>query len=217
MVLYYQNAGMLPMNAVDLALVLAVDGSASVTYDEFGLIAGGMAAALREPPIIQALISGPAKASMCSLLLWSGTGAQEVITDWTLIASADDAHAFADSVDNMPRIVQAGETAIGEALLAALTLLSHIPDTPSRRVVNVIGDGRSNSGIAPGPIRDRMAAMGITINGLCILHEEPDLLTSYTNEVIGGPGAFAEVCPDYPAFAAAMHRKLAREVNAPIA
>src|SRR5581483_4111928 len=32
------------MNAVDLALVLAVDGSASVTYEEFGLIAGGMAA-----------------------------------------------------------------------------------------------------------------------------------------------------------------------------
>ena len=83
-------------------------------------------------------------------------------------------------------------------------------------MVNVIGDGRSNDGIAPGPIRDRMAAAGITINGLCILHEEPDLLTSYTNEVIGGPGAFAEVCPDYPAFAAAMHRKLAREVNAPI-
>ena len=204
------------MNAVDLALVLAVDGSASVTYEEFGLIAGGMAAALREPAIIAAMIGGPAKASICSLLLWSGSGAQEVITDWTLIATPADARAFADQVDNMPRIVHAGQTAIGEALLASLTLLSHLPDTPSRQVVDVIGDGRSNDGIAPGPIRDRMAAAGITINGLCILHEEPDLLQSYTDEVIGGPGAFAEVCPDYPAFAAAMRRKLAREVNAPI-
>ena len=205
------------MNAVDLALVLAVDGSASVTYDEFGLIAGGMAAALREPTIIAALIGGPAKASICSLLLWSGTGAQEVITDWTLIASAADAHAFADAVENMPRIVKAGETAIGEALLASLTLLSHLPDTPARQVVDVIGDGRSNAGIAPGPIRDRMTAAGITINGLCILHEEPDLLQSYTQEVIGGPGAFALTCQDYPAFAAAMKLKLARETNAPIA
>ncbi len=204
------------MNAVDLALVLAVDGSASVTYDEFGLIAGGMAAALREPPIIAALIGGPAKSSLLSLLLWSGTGAQEVITDWTLIASEADARAFADSVDNMPRIVKPGQTAIGEALLASLTLLAHLPDTPSRQIVNVIGDGRSNDGIAPGPIRDRMATAGITINGLCILHEEPDLLTSYTNDVIGGPGAFAEICPDYPAFAAAMHRKLARELNIPV-
>ena len=34
------------MDHVDLAMVLAVDGSASVTYQEFGLIAGGMAAAV---------------------------------------------------------------------------------------------------------------------------------------------------------------------------
>jgi hypothetical protein len=204
------------MNAIDLALVLAVDGSASVTYEEFSLIAGGMASALREPTIIAGLTGGAAKASMCSLLLWSGTGAQEVITDWTLIASEADARAFADQVDNMPRVVKAGQTAIGEALLASLTLLSHIPDTPTRQVVNVIGDGRSNDGIAPGPIRDRMAAAGITINGLCILHEEPDLLQSYTDEVIGGPGAFALTCQDYPAFAAAMKQKLARELNAPI-
>jgi Ca-activated chloride channel homolog len=113
--------------------------------------------------------------------------------------------------------VTAGETAIGEALLASLTLLSHIPDTPARQVVNVIGDGRSNSGLAPGPVRDRMAEAGITINGLCILHEEPDLLESYTRDVIGGPGAFAVTCQDYPAFAAAMKQKLARELNVPIA
>jgi Ca-activated chloride channel homolog len=205
------------MDAVDVALVLAVDGSASVTYEEFGLIAGGMAAALREPAIVAGLIGGPARGSLCSLLLWSGAGAQEVIADWTLIASEADANGFADAVDNMPRIVPAGKTAIGEALLASLTLLGRVPDMPKRRVVNVIGDGRSNDGIAPGPIRDRMVAAGVTINGLCILHEEPDLLQSYTAEVIGGPGAFALTCQDYPAFAAAMKQKLAREINAPIA
>jgi Ca-activated chloride channel family protein len=204
------------MKAVDLALVLAVDGSASVTYEEFNLIAGGMAAALREPPIVAGLIGGPTKASLAALLLWSGARAQEVIADWTLIASEGDAHAFADMVDNMPRIVPPGQTAIGEALLASLTLLGHIPDTPARQVVNVIGDGRSNDGIAPGPVRDRMAAAGITINGLCILHEEPDLLASYEREVIGGPGAFALTCQDYAAFAAAMKQKLARELGTPV-
>ena len=64
-------------------LVLAVDGSASVTFDEFGLIAGGMAAALRDPGVIAGLTGGPAKASYCCLLLWSGTAAQDVIADWT--------------------------------------------------------------------------------------------------------------------------------------
>ena len=194
-------------------MVLAVDGSASVTYDEFGLIAGGMAAALRDPSVSAGLIAGP---SMLSLLLWSGAGAQEVITGWTRIPSAEDLTRFADEVDNMPRLVKAGETAIGEALLASLTLLAHLPATTKRSIVNVIGDGRSNAGIAPAPIRDRMADADITINGLCILHEEPDLLASYEAEVIGGPGAFAVVCRDYPDFEDAMRRKLMRELGQPI-
>jgi hypothetical protein len=201
------------MDAVDLSLVLALDGSASVTYDEFNLITGAMGAALADARVIAGLIGGKAGASLAALLLWSGTGAQEVMVEWTRIASADSARSFADAVANVPRTVRAGETAIGEALLAALTLLAHAPAKAPRQVVDVIGDGRSNAGIAPGPIRDRMAASGITINGLCVLHEEPDLLESYTREVIGGPGAFALSCPDYPAFAEAMRRKLLREIE----
>jgi hypothetical protein len=139
-----------------------------------------------------------------------------VLTNWTLITSAKDAADFADEVDNMSRIIQPGQTAIGEALLAALTLFSHLPAQPARQVVDVVGDGRSNDGIAPGPIRDRMAGAGITINGLCILHEEPDLLASYTREVIGGPGAFAVTCQTYDDFTEAMRQKLTREVGGPI-
>jgi hypothetical protein len=117
----------------------------------------------------------------------------------------------------MPRLVQAGQTAIGEALLAALILLGRAPSVAARSIVNVIGDGRSNDGIAPGPIRDRMAQADITINGLCILHEEPDLLTSYSEEVIGGRGAFAVTCATYADFTEAMRQKLARELKGPIA
>ena len=66
---------------------------------------------------------------------------------------------------------------------------------------------------APGPIRDHMAAADITVNGLCILHEEPDLLDSYTDEVIGGPGAFAVTCREYKDFTEAMRQKLVREIK----
>jgi hypothetical protein len=201
------------MNPVDLALVLALDGSASVTFDEFNLIAGGMSAAFRDPIAVTGLIGGPAGASLACLLLWSGASAQAVMIDWTRIATAADAAAFADEVDNMPRGVRAGTTAIGEALVVARKLLDAAPGKAARRVVDVVGDGRSNDGVAPGPIRDAMAAVGITINGLCVLHEEPDLLQSYMDEVIGGPGAFALPCPDYPAFAAAMRLKLLRELD----
>ena len=200
------------MDHLELAMVLAVDGSASVTYDEFGLIAGGMAAALRDP----AVAAGLTGRSALALLLWSGAGQQDIIAGWTLITAAADLAAFADGVDNMPRTVKAGNTAIGEALLASLTLLAQAPAIPKRSIVDVIGDGRSNDGIAPGPVRDRMAAADITINGLCILHEEPDLLASYTNDVIGGPGAFAVTCRDYRDFTEAMRQKLTREVKGPI-
>ena len=193
-------------------MVLAVDGSASVTYEEFGLIAGGMAAALRDPAVASGLVGK----SMLSLLLWSGAGQQDVLTGWTRIATETDLRGFADEVDNMPRTVRAGATAIGEALLASLTLLAQVPEVPKRNIVNVIGDGRSNDGIAPGPVRDRMAAADITINGLCILHEEPDLLDFYIEEVIGGPNAFAVTCRGYEDFAAAMRQKLTRELNGPV-
>jgi Ca-activated chloride channel homolog len=201
------------MDKVDLALVLAVDGSASVTYDEFNLICGGMARAFRDPDVVKGLTAGPNRASLCCLLLWSGHGAQAVPIPWTRLTSEHEVSDFADAIDNMSRSVHAGETALGEALLASLRLLTEAPAPSSRQVVDVIGDGRSNDGVPPAPIRDRMVAAGVTINGLCILHEEPDLLQSYEREVIGGPGAFALICPDYPAFAEAMRRKLLREIS----
>ena len=108
-------------------MVLAVDGSASVTYEEFGLIAGGMAAALRDPAVVAGLSGG----SILALLLWSGVGQQDIIADWTRITTAADLAISPTSVDNMPRTVKAGATAIGEALLASLTLLAHVPAIPS--------------------------------------------------------------------------------------
>jgi hypothetical protein len=203
---------MAAMDTVDLALIIALDGSASVTYDEFNLMAGAIGAALQDPAVVAGLIGGPAGASLGALLLWSGVSAQQVMVDWTRIASAEQAALFAQAVNDVPRSVKPGQTAIGEALRAARSLFAIAPAVAARRVVDVVGDGRNNDGISPAPIRDAMAAEGITVNGLCILHEEPDLLESYTSEVIGGPGAFAVVCPDYPAFAGAMLQKLVREI-----
>lgn len=197
---------------MDLALVLALDGSASVTYDEFNLMAGGLAAALRGADIVAGLINGPLRASLASLLLWSGAGEHDVLVGWTRIATPAEADAFAEAVAGIPRVVRPGLTAIGAALQAASDLLALAPAAAGRRIVDVAGDGRSNDGPPPAPVRDRMAALGITINGLCVLHEEPDLLESYTREVIGGPGAFALACPDYAGFAQAMGQKLAREI-----
>jgi hypothetical protein len=194
----------------DLALIIALDGSASVNFAEFNLITLAMAAAFVDPDVVTGLNAG--RGSMLSLLLWSGVGAQEVMVDWTLIRTPADADAFSRKIADVPRSVPAGQTAIGEALAAAERLFAALPGAASRKVVDVVGDGRSNAGIPPGPVRDRLNAAGVTINGLCVLHEEADLLASYTAEVIGGPGAFALACADYDDFAEAMRRKLLREI-----
>ncbi len=191
--------------------MLAVDGSASVTFEEFNLLAGGLGAALRDEAVAAALLAGPHGASLCALLLFSGAESQEVLVDWTRVADADGVRALAARVEDVPRIVPAGLTAIGSALEAAGALLDRLPAASTRRVVDVASDGSSNAGPPPAAARDRLVAAGATINGLCVLHEEPDLVQWYEREVIGGPGAFAQPCDGYAGFAEAMRRKLLRE------
>ena len=206
------------MADTDLALILAADCSASVTFDEFNLIAGGMAAALRDPTVVRGLLAGPHGGSQAAVLLFSGRDAQDVVVDWQVLRSPAEAAAFADAVDNMPRALLPGLTAIGNALVSATALLARTPQRAVRSVIDVAGDGRANDGLDPRPVRDALVGAGVTINGLCVLHEEPDLVASFEREVIGGPGAFAQTCSTYKDFAGAMRRKLLREVtNQPIA
>jgi hypothetical protein len=200
------------MDPVDLALILAFDGSASVNYDEFARIAGGCGAALRDDAVAAGLLGGPRRASACAVLLWSSPHDQDVVVGWTRLASGADLDGFARAVRDVPRSVRPGTTGLGAGLLACRALLDALPARATRRVIDVAGDGANNDGPPPGPVRDALAADGVTINGLCVLHDEPRLLAYYRSEVIGGPGCFALTCPDYDAFADAMREKLAQEV-----
>ncbi len=190
-----------------VALVLAVDVSASVDFDEFALMVGGLAAALRDPAVHAAAGGAVALAA----LGWSE--AQAVLAPWALLEDAADWARFADALEAAPREPRAGATATGEALVAALGLLARCPFPAGRQVVDVSGDGASNRGRAPGPVRDVAVAAGVAINALAVVDEEPDLPAHFAAEVIGGPGAFVMECADYGDFAEAMRRKLLRELG----
>jgi hypothetical protein len=204
------------MDPVDIALCLAMDVSASVDFDEFALMAGGTAAALRDPSVLAAATSGPRRAAALSLVLWSGVGAQDVALPWTRLDGPDSVAAIAEAIENAPRLPRPGATALGEGMAAGLALLGAFPGDAARYVMDVSGDGPHNQGRAPGPVRDLAVDAGITINALAILNEEPDLLEHYAAEVIGGPGSFAMSCADYPDFADAILRKLRREFSGPL-
>ncbi|MBP0494564.1 DUF1194 domain-containing protein [Pararoseomonas indoligenes] len=202
------------MRDVDVALCLAVDASSSVDHDEFGLMMGGLAAAFRDPEVVAAAAGGPRGAAAVAAVLWSGPGAQAVAVPWMVVDGEESAAALADAVDSAPRLVPAGATALGEGLTAALRLLAEFPAKAGRQVVDVSGDGAGNAGIPSGPVRDAAVGAGVTVNGLAVVNEEPDLPAHYAAEVIGGPGAFVMECADYAAFAEAIRRKLVRELRA---
>ncbi|WP_368416358.1 DUF1194 domain-containing protein [Falsiroseomonas sp.] len=204
------------MDPVDIALCLSMDVSASVDFDEFALMAGGTAAALRDPSVLAAATSGPRRAAAICLVLWSGVGAQDVALPWTRLDGPDSVAAIAEAIENAPRLPRPGATALGEGMAAGLALLGAFPGDAARYVMDVSGDGPHNQGRAPGPVRDLAVDAGITINALAILNEEPDLLEHYAAEVIGGPGSFAMSCADYPDFADAILRKLRREFSGPL-
>ena len=85
---------------------------------------------------------------------------------------------------------------------------------PSRRVIDVSGDGSNNRGRPVTLARDEAVAAGIGINGLPILALEPDLDRYYYDSVIGGPGAFVVAAQSYETFADAILKKLITEIAA---
>jgi Protein of unknown function (DUF1194) len=208
------------MEPVDLALCLAVDVSASVDYDEYGLMLGGYAAAFRDPVVVALCIAaGPRRAVAVAALFWSGVWPGPVVAvPWTRIDGEAAAEAVAAALDLAPRLPPAGATALGEGMAAGLALLARCPADAARLVLDVSGDGRHNQGRPPAPVRDLGVAAGVTINGLAVLNEEAELLDHYRDEVIGGVGSFVMPCADYAAFADAVRAKLLREIpDSPLA
>jgi hypothetical protein len=199
-----------PAAGAGLALVLAVDVSASVTADSYLLQRDGIARAFESPRLVNAISALPGGIEAL-VLEWSDPDRIAITAGWTRLADATDATAFAAAVRATKRSSE-GLTAIGPALLAAATVFDHAPEPAARRIIDISGDGMANFGLPPAVARDRTVAAGISINGLAILTEEPWLEAYYRSNVIGGPGAFVLAARDFRSFADAMLRKLVQEV-----
>lgn len=198
---------------VDLRLVLAIDSSSSVDMDEYYLQLEGYAAAFRHPELLKAIASGSNKAIAVTLFEWSGIGQQTVNFPWRRLEDAAGLEAFATELASAPRLVLGGETAIGDAIDFALTLFDQGEFEGGRRVVDVSGDGVSNRGRPVNAARDDAVFQGVTINGLAVLNEEPEVEAHYQRFVVGGNGAFVVAARDYKDFADVILKKLIREIT----
>ena len=197
--------------AVELELVLAVDASSSVNDQEFRLQMGGIAAAFRHPAVIKAIDASEGVA--VSLVQWSGVGVTAQAVGWTVVHSALSVHRLAAEIEAAPRLVAGGATAIGSALLYAAGLLETNEYQGKRLVIDLSGDGVSNEGDLASTARAYAVRQGITVNGLAILNDEPNLGRYYLAGVVGGPGAFVLTASDFRDFALAMRQKLITEIT----
>ena len=200
---------------VDLKLVLGIDCSYSVDEREFALQIQGLARAFRDPGIVKAIRDGPYGRIAVTVVQWSDERNQRVGVPWTVIAGDGDAAAFSQNLATMPRLLLDGGTSITAMMRFGAGLLRSSPIAGVREVIDIAADGRNNNGGNPLAMRDEVAALGITINGLAILNEVPTLDKYFNLYVAAGPGHFVIVSNDYAAYADAIRRKLLREIIGP--
>ena len=200
---------------VAVELILAIDCSSSVQPEEYALQMRGVADAFRSPEVIQAIASATPNGVAVTLVQWSGESMQTQALPWTHVHDKESAAAFAKQVEESPQYMQWGATAIGEALSFSIGLFEDNGFEGIRQVIDVSGDGSSNQGEFPTVVRPLVIAAGVTINGLAILNDEPDLDKYYKEQVIGGKRSFVERAKDFADFGAAIRRKLIREIGSP--
>ena len=205
-------AGPARAEPVDLELILAVDGSSSISRDEFTLQMDGLAQAFRHPGVIGALAGGPRGVIAVTLVQWSDDDNQRVAIPWRAVADAAGAEALARMIETTPRYVRGG-TAIGRLIRRAIRMFDDNGFEGDRTVIDISGDGRASQGPPPAVMRDLAVARGITINGLPILSTEPDIERYYLEQVIGGPDSFVIPAQGFADFAAAIVAKLIREIR----
>ncbi len=198
---------------VDLMLMLAIDCSYSVDAGEYDLQRKGIATALLDPEIQKAVAHGPLGAMAIAVMQWSSSLSQVIAVPWTKVDGPDAAALLAAQISVTPRLTRDGGTSISAAIAFGADAMAQAPYTSFRKIIDISGDGRSNNGPDIGPMRERVLARGITINGLVILHEDRTLDYYFKNKVIGGPRAFIEIANDYAGYRQAIRKKMLREIS----
>ena len=201
---------------VDLELVLAVDASGSVDEAEFALQMGGIAYAFRNPAVVEAITQGFHGRIAVNVAIWAESRMPKDSSGWYLIEDTDSAERLARLVERYPRRVEGG-TGIGRAITFAVDLFDDNGFASNRRVIDISGDGREttfrNWSVPPSQARFKANAQQVTINGLVILADDPELDQYYRENVMTGPGSFVMKVNNFQDFPEAMSKKLLREIE----
>jgi hypothetical protein len=208
------------MPAVDVALVLAVDASGSISPAEFQLQKEGIATAVTNEEVLSAITGGRHGRIAIAYVEWGGPGNATLGVDWMLVGSKTEADNFSATLLTAERSRQS-YNALGDAIALGTALIADCPCQPKRRVIDVSGDNPDNRSVMPAPFaRDAAVAAGITVNALAILNDgnlgpdgSPWLVENYQAHVIGGPASFVMPAASRADFARALRQKMILEIS----
>jgi hypothetical protein len=200
-----------PRATVDVALVLAVDSSGSISEQRLTMQLQGYLDALRHPWFIDAVKGGRHGRIGLTFVEWTDARRQDQIVGWRVIEDEASANDFAEAIHKALRPLP-GWTSISSAIDFSVGLLMTCGFMAARRVIDISGDGANNDGRPVTEARDAAVAAGVTINGLPIVEVEPELEAYYRDNVIGGPDSFVVVARDTGSFGEAVLRKLLVEI-----
>ena len=196
---------------VDLELSLVIDISGSVNTNEYNLQMDGYANAFRDAGV-QSNIANSVNGIAVNVVFFASNFITSSLETFTILDSVADANAFANILDNFVR-PGTGGTAIDAGINRAVDLLlNNGLDATLGTVIDVSGDGSSNTNDTRAA-RDAAVAQGFTINGLPIGSQS--LVNFYNDSVIGGPNAFVEVADGFDDFEQAVIKKVRVETQVP--
>ena len=208
--------------ACRLALVLALDVSGSVDNVEYAQQLNGVAEALSDPDVQAVLFATPEVPVTLAIFEWSSSSYQQIILDWTPLHGPADVASIRDTLLSWTRAPAPEATGLGAALEFANAMVARAPACWDQ-TLDISADGKNNDWPLPYRLRENGRLGNMNVNALVIatdftgtIDRTPDSigeLTAYFQaRIIHGPGAFVEVAQGYAAYAAAMKRKLLREL-----
>ena len=197
-----------PATACTTALVLAIDVSNSIDPSEYKIQTDGLAEALLDSTVREALVRGNVA---IAVVQWSGVGSQEVTYPWTRMYTDADVLALSARARVMPRAFIMSDTAVGDIIRFAAAQFGPVSDC-ARRVIDISGDGTDNAGTDPAAARRSAEDAGIQINGLAIEGMGLSITNFYRRHVITRNG-FVMTSRGHTTYAETLRNKIRREVS----
>ncbi len=203
----------LPALSCDTALLLSIDVSGSIDGGDYRLQTEGLAAALADPEVAEALVRGQVA---LAVVQWSGTAQQALVLPWQRMLEPGAVARFAESAAAMPRAFKGSDTAVGNAVLFALAQFSAVGDCKAM-VIDISGDGQENAGFTDAFARSEAVTQRVAINAIAIEEPGPAFpITSYYRGWVITPGGFVVTARGLRDYAETLRMKLLRELVRPV-